>query len=44
METTGYNIGIIGCILGFYGDNGKEMETTGYNIGVIGFILGFILG
>ena len=24
METTGYNIGVIGFILGFYWDNGKE--------------------
>ena len=24
METTGYNIGVIGFILGLYRDNGKE--------------------
>ena len=38
METTGYNIGVIGFIYwGFIGIMEKKMETTGYNIGIIGF-------
>ena len=44
VETTGYNIGVIGFILGFYWDNGKEMETTGYMIFIIGYIFGGYIG